>query len=87
MKYLEQKALRGGYPNKALPGPDEDKSQAGTDALEGVRFGSPSAKKQAEEAGLTAESFKRRRTSSERGFTLADVERIAASAGTEDEGA
>ena len=86
MQYLEAKALgkqmKGAPANKMLPGPPENKEAAveGADTIEGVRFGSPSAHKKAEEAGLTAAAFKGKRKSSEKGFTLADVERIAAAA-------
>lgn len=90
MKYLEAKALRGGYSNKALGGAPENKQAAETGGdvgpLDGVDFASPQARTAAEEAGLTAESFKRRKRTSEKGFTVTDVERIAATAGTtEDE--
>jgi hypothetical protein len=56
------------------------------DGLEGVPFASPVARAAAEEAGLTAESFKRRRKSSEGGFTKGDVERLAAATDEGDEG-
>lgn len=45
--------------------------------LEGVSFASSAARDAAIEAGLTADSFARRRKSSDNGFTKADVERIA----------
>lgn len=63
-------------PQPAGNGDDED---VGLDA---VTFASPAARAAAEEAGMNAESFKRRRKSSEAGFTKADVERIA---GTDEE--
>lgn len=87
MKYLDAKQRRDGYSNKMAPPPDDKAGEQGTDALEGVAFASPSAKTKAEEAGLTAESFKRRKKSSDRGFTLADVERIAAATTDADEDA
>lgn len=83
MKYLESKALRGGYANKALPGAEQNKAGvpatdgAQTDPLETVDFASPAARTSATEAGLTAEDFKRKRRGSDKGFTKDDVERIA----------
>lgn len=70
---------------KAAPGPAENKMlpaqkaapENKANALEGVAFASPAAHARAAELGLTADSFKRRRKSSERGYTLADVERVA----------
>lgn len=90
MRYLEAKALGGAPQNKALSGPPENKAAEPTTAetglLDSVSFASPQAKTAAEEAGLSAESFKRKRHSSEKGFTVTDVERIAATVGTtEDE--
>lgn len=96
----DQKAMGGPLENKTTglpvgtrrvdpvgsPKRTEDEGAAGgTDALEGVTFASPEARQAAADAGLTAESFKRRRHASEKGYTKADVERIAASAGTADE--
>jgi len=45
----------------------------------------PAAQAKAEELGLTAEDFKRRRPSGKTGFTVGDVERIAESRKTADE--
>lgn len=87
MKYLEAKARRGAPQNKALGGAPENKDETheGDGAVAGVQFASPAAKTKAEEAGLTAESFKRKRKSSDKGFTLADVERIASASAPDDE--
>lgn len=72
----------GGAPeNKALAGPGENKA----DELEGVAFASPAARAAADEAGLTAEAFKRKRKSSDSGFTKADVERIAENTAAEED--
>lgn len=51
------------------------------DEFEGVDFASPQAKMKAEELELTAESFKHQRKSSDNGFTVDDVERIASKTG------
>lgn len=69
--------------NKALSGPAQNKD--GGDALEGVPFASAGARDAAAAAGMSAEHFKRRKRSSERGFTKADVERIAAATDEGDE--
>jgi pyruvate/2-oxoglutarate dehydrogenase complex dihydrolipoamide acyltransferase (E2) component len=53
--------------------------------LDAVAFASPAARAAADEAGMDAEAFKRRRKSSEAGFTKADVERIAAATSDDDE--
>lgn len=78
---LDTKAAAGPAENKAAKGPAENK--AGD--LDSVDFASPQAKEAAEEAGLTADSFKRRRKSSDGGFTKADVERIAATVGADED--
>lgn len=75
------KSITGVEANKKLDGPAANKA---ADQLEGVSFASPAARAAAVEAGLTAESFKRRRASSESGFNKADVARIAASVDAED---
>lgn len=43
----------------------------------------PAAQQRADELGLTAEDFKRRRPSGKTGFTVGDVERIAEARGGE----
>jgi hypothetical protein len=58
-------------PKRAAP-------KAKADDLSAVAFASPAASEAAHAAGLTATAFKRQRKGSERGFTAADVERIAA---------
>jgi hypothetical protein len=60
----------------------EEKQDEGE--MEWVQFASPAARAAAEEAGLEPKAFKRRRKSSESGFTKADVEQIAGAAGGED---
>lgn len=50
----------------------------GGDDLDSIVFASPAARTAAEEAELTAADFKRKKKSSENGFTVEDVERIAA---------
>lgn len=54
-------------------------------SLDEVAFASQAARTAAEEAGMNAESFKRRRKSGESGFTKADVERIDAATDDGDE--
>jgi pyruvate/2-oxoglutarate dehydrogenase complex dihydrolipoamide acyltransferase (E2) component len=66
--------------------PQAEQAPAEPEGLDAVAFASPAARKAADEAGLDAESFKRRRKSSEGGFTKADVERIAAATDDADEG-
>jgi hypothetical protein len=72
---------------KAAPAPGENKAMTPAtenkaaeaeeaDALDGVQFASGAAEDAAREAGLTSDDFKRRRKSSERGFTLADVRKL-----------
>lgn len=89
MKYLEalRKAAAGPAENKAMPGPAENKAEAVAEesVLEGVEFAHPSGRARAAELGLGAEAFKRRRKSSEKGFTVADVERIYAATDAVDE--
>jgi hypothetical protein len=67
-------------------GEDEPQSEPDSDGddLDAVPFASPAARSAAEEAGLEPKAFKRRRKSSESGFTKADVEKVAESAGGED---
>jgi pyruvate/2-oxoglutarate dehydrogenase complex dihydrolipoamide acyltransferase (E2) component len=61
---------------KAAAAPDGDDGGE-ADPLEGVEL-TPAAKTRAQEAGLTAEDFKRKRASGASGdFTVEDVERIA----------
>jgi hypothetical protein len=48
------------------------------EGLDAVAFASPVARAAAEEAGMDAAAFKRKRKSSDAGFTKADVERLAA---------
>jgi hypothetical protein len=50
------------------------------DAWESVTI-SPAARARADELGLTAEDFKRRRASGKSGFVVADVDRIAEALG------
>lgn len=71
------------------PGPEAQAAEAETgeeeeDAFEDVKFATAAARKRAEEAGLTADSFKRQRKSSDRGFTVADVKRLAEKAEAEE---
>lgn len=63
----------------------EPAAETAPEGLDTVAFASPAARTAAEDAGLTLESFKRRRKSSEAGFTKADVERIAGNATDDDE--
>lgn len=76
------KALAGPGENKAIIPADENKSDA--DPLDGVEL-TPAAERRARELKLNAESFKRRRRTGATGFTVDDVERIAASIGAEEE--
>lgn len=46
------------------------------DALADVDFASPAAKDRAQELGLDADAFARKHKSSDRGFTVADVEAL-----------
>jgi hypothetical protein len=62
--------------------PAAESEPAGLDA---VAFASPAARAAADEAGMDADAFKRRRKSSEAGFTKSDVERIAAATSDDDE--
>lgn len=79
-----EKAEAGAPANKAAR-TTSTRETTKADALEGVDFASPAAKKAARDAGLTAENFKRRRKTSDGGFNKDDVERIAASVGAQDE--
>lgn len=88
----ERKALAGPAENKTtgLPAGTRRVDPVGKTAesgggLEGVAFASAAAKAAAEEAGLSAEDFKRKRAGSDAGFNKADVERIAGNR-TADEG-
>lgn len=83
----ERKALSGAPENKMQPADDAapENKDASTDALADVTFASPAAHGRATELGLTADSFKRRRKSSDRGFTLADVERVAVATGDDED--
>lgn len=77
----EAKAAEGAPENKALDGPAENKAadeDEETDPLAGVTFASSPARDAADDAELVAADFKRKRKSSDNGFTKADVERIAA---------
>lgn len=67
------KSLSGPSENKALTPEAETKG----DGLEGVEFASAAAEQRARDARLTAEDFRRKKASSDRGFTVADVDRIA----------
>jgi pyruvate/2-oxoglutarate dehydrogenase complex dihydrolipoamide acyltransferase (E2) component len=71
----------------AEPQAEQEQSPAEAEGLDAVAFASPAARKAADEAGMSAEMFKRRRKSGETGFTKADVERIAAATDDADEGA
>jgi hypothetical protein len=62
-----------------------DSADGTPDALDGVAFASPQAKQKAVDLGMTAESFKRRRKTSDHGFNVEDVQRIAETLGIEDE--
>lgn len=61
--------------------PPGRRATAETEGLDAVGFASAEARSRADELGLTAEDFARRRRSSERGFVLDDVDRIAAEVG------
>lgn len=61
----------------ATPTPGTQQPNQEADKLEGVQFASAAAHAAAADAGLVAEDFKRKRKSSEQGYTKADVERIA----------
>lgn len=71
---LAGKSLSGPSENKALTPETETKEG---DALAGVEFASAAAEQRARESRLSAVDFKRKRASSDRGFTVADVDRIA----------
>lgn len=82
-----RKAAPGPAANKMLTGkaavPENKAAETETDAgdgLDNVDFASPEAREAAAGTKLTADAFKRQRRGSERGFTKADVERIAGNA-------
>lgn len=87
-----RKAMPGAPADKMRRGADvvpenkSDRENTDTDPLDGVDFASGAARDAADDAGLTAAHFKRRRRGSERGFTKEDVERIAAATDEADEG-
>lgn len=76
MKYLkaQRKAAPGAPENKALSGPQANKTAEGLGSLS---FASAAARERAEALNLWPEAFAKTEPSSERGFTVADVERVA----------
>lgn len=80
----ETKAAAGPPENKMLPA-DQAAPENKAAGLDGIAFASPQAREAAEAFGLTADSFRRRRKGSDKGFTLADVERVADATGAGEE--
>lgn len=82
----EEKNLQVVEENKARVMDLENKAKrmtmgaTGDDSLEDVQFASASARQAAVDAGMTADHFKRKRRSSEKGFTKADVTRLSGGA-------
>jgi hypothetical protein len=66
---------------RARMGESEPEEKQEENEMDAVQFASPAARTAAEEAGLEPKAFKRRRKSSDLGFTKADVEQIAGSDG------
>lgn len=79
MKYLEVKAMREHYQNKALTGDlslHDELESLGHDPLDGVSFASPAASGLAHDEGLIVEDFLGVEPSSTYGYTKGDVETV-----------
>lgn len=87
VQYLFRDDVPPGVSEKGDKDSDEEgkKGEDSENTLDSVKFASPQARAAAEEAGLTAESFKRKRKSSEHGFTKEDVENLVPEDDEDDE--